>query len=242
MGFPGPRGPIGPQGPEGPQGPIGETGPTGPQGLTGATGPAGPQGPTGATGPIGPQGPIGETGPAGPQGPAGETGATGPAGPQGPAGPTGPAGPQGPAGPAGGVLAYADYYVLMTEDYEQDVEPGADVSFPQDGANSGTGITRTGDGSFSLAEPGVYQVLFKVSIRGIGQLVLSLNGEELDYTITEQATSNSQIIGMALVETTEENSIITVRNPIDNNDPIVVAPGTGNTDMVSSHLIIVKLG
>jgi hypothetical protein len=142
--------PPGPQGPAGPQGIPGARGPIGPQGPAGAVGPIGPQGPIGATGPAGPQGPIGETGPAGPQGPAG---ATGPIGPQGPIGETGPAGPQ---GSAGGVLNYADFYALMPPDNAATVAPGTDVSFPQDGPNSGSGIARSGPDSFNLAEIGTY--------------------------------------------------------------------------------------
>ena len=39
-----------------------------------------------------------------------------------------------------------------------------DVSFPQDGPNSGAGITRTGPSSFNLADIGSYQVLFNVGV------------------------------------------------------------------------------
>lgn len=79
------------------------------------------------------------------QGPAGETGPQGPTGAQGPAGETGA---QGPAGPAGGVLNFADFYALMPPDNAATVAPGTDVSFPQDGPNSGVDIVRTGPSSF----------------------------------------------------------------------------------------------
>ena len=183
----GPQGPVGETGPAGPQGPVGETGPIGPQGPVGETGPAGPQGPVGETGPIGPQGPVGETGPIGPQGPIGETG---PAGPQGPVGETGPAGPQ---GPAGGVLNYADFYALMPPDNATTVAAGTDVSFPQDGPNSGSGIVRSGPDSFILAEIGTYHVQFQVSVTEAGQLILTLNGEDLAYTVVGRATGSKPI-------------------------------------------------
>ena len=48
-----------------------------------------------------------------------------------------PPGPQGPQGPAGGILGYADFYALMPPDNSATVAPGTDVSFPQDGPNSG---------------------------------------------------------------------------------------------------------
>lgn len=222
-GPPGPRGPVGPRGPAGPQGPAGNTGPAGPRG------PAGPQGPVGATGPAGP---------TGPQGPIGESGPAGPAGPQGCVGETGPAGP---AGPAGGVLNYADFYALMPPDNAATVAPGTDVSFPQDGPNSGTGIVRTGPSSFNLADIGVYHVLFEVSVDQAGQLLLTLNGADLAYTVVGRATGASQIVGMATVETTAINAILTVRNPAGNAAALTITPLAGGTSPVSAHLIILQI-
>ena len=105
--------------------------------LLGATGP------TGDTGPQGLQGIQGEVGP---------TGATGPQGLQGIQGEVGPTGATGPAGPSGTPLNYADFYALMPPDNAATVAPGTDVSFPQDGPNSGASITRTGANSFNLSE------------------------------------------------------------------------------------------
>ncbi|MBQ9148760.1 MAG: collagen-like protein, partial [Oscillospiraceae bacterium] len=211
------------------------TGPAGPQGPVGETGPAGPQGPAGVAGSVGPQGPVGETGPAGPQGPAG---VAGPTGPQGPIGETGPVGPQ---GPAGGVLNFADFYALMPPDNSATVAPGTDVSFPQDGPNSGSGITRTGPSSFNLAEIGTYQVLFQVSVTEAGQLILTLNGADLAYTAAGRATGVSQIVGMAIVETTEINSILTVRNPEGTAAALTITPLAGGTRPVSAHLVITQI-
>ena len=255
----GETGPVGPQGPQGPQGPIGATGPAGVQGLTGATGPAGPQGPVGETGPAGPQGIQGEIGPAGPQGPVGETGLVGPqgiqgeigpAGPQGPVGETGPAGPQGEIGPAGpqgpqgipgGVLNFADFYALMPPDNAATVAPGTDVSFPQNGPISSTDITRTGADSFNLSNIGTYQVFFNVPVDEAGQLILTLNGEDLDYTVAGRATGASQIIGMAIVETTAVDSVLTVRNPAGNAAALTITPLAGGTRPVSAHLVIIQI-
>jgi len=243
----GPQGPAGVAGPVGPQGPAGETGPVGPQGPAGIAGPAGPQGSVGVAGPVGPQGPAGETGPVGPQGPAGEAG---PVGPQGPAGETGPIGPQGPAGetgpigpqgPAGGVLNYADFYALMPPDNAATVAPGTDVSFPQDGPNSGSGIARSGPSSFNLAQIGTYQVLFQVSVTEAGQLMLTLNGEDLAYTVAGRATGSSQIVGMAIVETTVIDSVLTVRNPDGTAAALTITPLAGGTRPVSAHLVITQI-
>ncbi len=240
--------PPGPPGPAGPQGPAGEAGPIGPQGPAGETGPIGPQGPAGEAGPAGPQGPAGETGAVGPQGPAGETGAVGP---QGPAGETGPAGPQGPAGetgavgpqgPAGGLLNYADFYALMPPDNAATVAPGTDVSFPQDGPSSGADISRTGPDSFNLAQIGTYQILFEVSVDEAGQLLLTLNGADLAYTVVGRATGTSQIVGMAIVETTAVNSVLTVRNPAGTASALTITPLAGGTRPVSAHLVITQIG
>lgn len=227
--VPGPQGPTGPQGPAGPQGPVG------PRGPAGIAGPVGPQGPIGAAGPVGPQGPAGETGAVGPQGPIGETG---PTGPQGPVGETGPAGPQGPAGT---VLAYADFYALMPGDNAATIAPGTDVSFPQDGPTSGGSIARLSDSSFTLTDVGTYQVLFQASIDEPGQLVLTLNGAELPYTVVGRATGTSQIVGMTLVETTVATSVLTVRNPAANTTALTLTPVAGGTVPVSAHLVITQL-
>ena len=177
-------------------------------------------------------------GPRGPQGPQGPRGPQGPIGPQGPAGETGPVGPQ---GPAGGVLGFADFYTLMPPDNAATVAPGTDVSFPQDGPNSGTTIERTGPSSFNLAEIGTYQILFQVSVDEAGQLILTLNGEDLMYTVSGRATGASQIIGMAIVTTTVINSILTVRNPAGTAAALTITPLAGGTRPVSAHLVIVQL-
>ena len=41
----------------------------------------------------------------------------------------------------------------------------------------------------------------------VGQLMLTLNGAYLEYTVAGRATGTSQIIGMAIVTTTSVNSI-----------------------------------
>ena len=67
-------------------------------------------------------------------------------------------------GPSGTALNYADFYALMPPDNSATVAPGTDVSFPQDGPNSGASITRTGASSFNLSEIGTYQVFFNVPV------------------------------------------------------------------------------
>ena len=126
----------------------------------------------------------------------------------------------------------------MRRDY---VEPGTDVSFPQDGPNSGTGIVRSGPAAFTLTQIGTYQVLFQVSATEAGQLILTLNGADLAYTVVGRATGTSQIVGMALVETTVANSILTVRNPEGTAEALTITPLAGGTRPVSAHLVITRL-
>ncbi|SFL99416.1 Collagen triple helix repeat-containing protein [Gracilibacillus orientalis] len=217
-------------------------GPPGPQGEQGPIGPAGPQGEQGSIGPAGPQG---EQGPIGPAGPQGEQGPIGPAGPQGEQGPTGPAGPQGEQGPSGGLLAFADFYALMPPDNAAPVPAGGDVDFPQDGPSSGGEISRTGPDTFSLFDIGIYQVFFQVSVSEAGQLVLTLDSGggavELPYTVVGRATGTSQIVGMALVQTTVSDSILTVRNPASETTALTITPLAGGTEPVSAHLVITRL-
>ena len=53
-----------------------------------------------------------------------------------------------------GVLNYAIFYALMPPDNSATIAPGTDVSFPQDGPNSGSSIVRTEVSSFNLSEIG----------------------------------------------------------------------------------------
>jgi hypothetical protein len=226
------------QGPSGPQGATGDTGATGPAGPAGAVGPAGPAG--------GPAGPAGPTGPAGPAGPAGATGAVGPIGPAGAAGAVGaigPAGAAGPAGPAGpsGTIAFADFYALMPVDNAATVAAGGDISFPQNGPSSGAAIARINPFTFNLSNAGTYQVIFQASISEAGQLVLTLNGTELTYTVVGRATGTSQIAGMYLVTTSSVNSLLTVRNPAGNPVALTMTPLAGGASPVSAHLVITQI-
>ena len=151
--------------------------------------------------------------------------------------------PTGPTGATGsnGLLNYADFYALMPPDNAATVAPAADVNFPQDGPNSGSGISQISDSSFSLDEIGTYQILFQVSISEAGQLVLTLNGDELGYTVVGQATGTNQYIGIAIVTTTSINSIITVRNPPNNATALTITPNAGGTESVSAHLVILQI-
>jgi Collagen triple helix repeat (20 copies) len=198
-------------------------------------GPAGAQGVPGATGSTGPQGPQGIPGATGSTGPQGIPGATGSTGPQGIPGATGDTGPQGP--PGSGMAA--EFFALMPPDNAAFVFPGTDVSFPQDGpATAGATIARTGPSTFNLASIGLYRVTFQVSVNEAGQLILTLNGADMAYTVVGRATGTSQITSTVLVRTTVINSILTVRNPAGNPTALSISPQAGGTRPVSASLLI----
>ena len=138
-------------------------------------------------------------------------------------------------------MSFADFYALMPPDNTTTVAPGTDVSFPQDGPTSGTNITRTSATSFNLGAVGTYQILFQVSVDEAGQLLLTLNGADLAYTVAGRATGTSQIVGMAIVETTSPDSTLTVRNPEGTAAALTITPLAGGTRPVSAHLVITQL-
>ena len=173
--------------------------------------------------------------PPGPQGPQGEQGPVGETGEQGPIGLTGP------QGEPGAVLNYAEFYALMPPNNPEMVEPGEDVSFPQNAINSGMAISGISPTEFNLAEVGIYQVLFQVPVTDTGQLVLTLNGVDLDHTVVGRGTGTSQIVGMTLVQTTEPNSVLTVRNPIGNITNLTITPNAGGLRSVAANLVIIQI-
>lgn len=173
----------------------------------------------------------------GPTGPKGHKGARGPKGHK---GDTGPQGPQGSAG----ALDFADFYALMPSDNPMPILGGSDIAFPNDGPSSETGnISRVSmsNTEFNLHEIGVYQVLFQVSITNAGQLVLTLNNFEQATTVVGRGATNSQIVGMALVQTTVIDTKLTVRNPTANATAITATTNAGGSDAVSAHLVITQI-
>lgn len=158
-----------------------------------------------------------------------------------PQGPAGPQGPIGETGPAGGLLGFADFYATMPSDNAATIAPGADVNFPNNGETNGTSITRSSISTFNLNEVGTYLVLFQVSVTEAGQLVLTLNGTELAYTVVGRATGTSQLVGTAIITTTVATSVLTVRNPANNPTALTITPAAGGTLPVTAHLTILRI-
>jgi hypothetical protein len=129
----------------------------------------------------------------------------------------------------------------MPPDNADTVAPGTDVDFPENGPILNTNIGRLSASSFNLDPIGTYLIMFEVSVTEAGQLVLTLNGAELAYTAVGRATRTSQIVGMTLVTTTAEDSVLTVRNPAANAAALTVTPSAGGALPASAHLVIVQL-
>jgi hypothetical protein len=144
-------------------------------------------------------------------------------------------------GPAGGSNGFADFYALMPGDNAATVGVGQSVLFPRNGPTSASTITRLTAGTFNLAAIATYMVQFQVSVTEAGQLVLTLNGGELVYTVAGRATGTSQIVGIALVTTTVPNSVLSVQNPSVNSTALTITPVAGGALPVSAHLVIQQL-
>jgi len=129
----------------------------------------------------------------------------------------------------------------MPGDNAATVAPGTDVLFSQDGPTSATAITRLTASTFNLAAIGTYQIMFQVSVTEPGQLILTLNGADLAYTVVGRATGTSELAGMSLVTTNVINSMLTVRNPAGNSTALTITPLAGGTRPVSAHLVITQI-
>ena len=115
----------------------------------------------------------------------------------------------------------------MPPDNSSTVAAGTDASFPEDGPTSGTTITSTGPSTFNLAAIGTYLVSFNVPVDEPGQLILTLNGADLAYTVAGRETGRSPIAGESLIQTTVVNSVLTVRNPAGNPNALDDHSGCG---------------
>ena len=134
-------------------------------------------------------------------------------------------------------MSFADFYANSAT--EQTVLPGDDVSLPLNGSIANTNIGRISDNSFLLAPIGSYQIIFRVNSETESELVLTLNGVELDYTRVGNGTPGSVIFGSTIVTTTAENSTLTLSTPADATSSVVIPGGVDNSN--TSHLTIVQL-
>jgi hypothetical protein len=129
----------------------------------------------------------------------------------------------------------------MPPDNSATIAAGSAVSFPQDGPQGGSSITRASSSTFTLGSAGTYRVSFEVSITEAGQLELALNGVPAAYTVVGRATGTSQIVGESLVSVTAPPTVLAVVNPTGNGT-LTVTPLAGGTMPVGATLVIQQLG
>ena len=146
-----------------------------------------------------------------------------------------------PRGLPGGISAFSDYYATMPPDNAATIAVGADVEFPSELSSFGTSITRLSPSTFNLADIGTYQVFYQVPVTESGQLELALNDVGIAASVNGRATGTSNITGMNIIETTEENSILSLRNPAGNANALTITPIAGGTSPATAHLIIMKI-
>jgi hypothetical protein len=81
-------------------------------------------------------------------------------------------------------------------------------------------------------------VTFQVPVTAQGQLVLTLGGVELAYTVTGRSTGTTSIGETTLVTTTAPNQVLTVRNPTFNILALTITPDAGGFEPASATLLI----
>lgn len=137
------------------------------------------------------------------------------------------------------VVPTTDFFNIIPPGEGIAIAAGGDIPFPFDGPTSGA-ATRLSDTTFLLPVAGIYQVEFVAHIaEGDSQLVVTLDGAELTYTLTGRNVPVSLIVGSVLVQTAGP-AILTIRNPAA-NAPITLAPVAGTTNPTSAHLVITRL-
>jgi hypothetical protein len=157
-------------------------------------------------------------------------------------GSTGSSGLTGATGATGASATgnFAEFFALMPPDNAATVAPNTAVQFPQNGPTSGT-IARLGAGTFNLPSVGTYRVSFSASVTEPGQLVVSVNGAQLAYTVYGRATGTSQIAGTALVQTTTASSVLSINNPVGESTALTITPVAGGVDPAVASLVIEQI-
>lgn len=97
-------------------------------------------------------------------------------------------------------------------------------------------ISQLSPTSFNLAEPGCYQVNFKMPVTGPAQLQLRLNGEALESSTVGALKGSSMVIGFNIIKTTTENTILELVNPATD-----IAQDLSATDPFIAQFIVVKI-
>jgi hypothetical protein len=141
-------------------------------------------------------------------------------------------------------LAYVDYYALMMSDNPMPISPGSAIEFPHDGPTNGI-IKRLSTSQFLLQNVGTYLINWQICTLQPAQLVLALNNGcgvvELLNTVVGTTSTESQIVGSRIINTSVQNTILSVLNPSNSVNPITLSVMTGGTNPVSASINIIQL-
>lgn len=139
-----------------------------------------------------------------------------------------------------GIINVSHFYSLMPPNNAATIAIGAPINFNNDGPSNNSDISRISATTFNLSSIGLYEIMFQVSINEAAQLVIVINGTELDYTVVGRATGTNQITGISIISTTIPNSVLSINNPIGNTTAITITPQAGGNYAVAANLIIKK--
>ncbi|MDB6036309.1 MAG: repeat protein, partial [Verrucomicrobiales bacterium] len=133
------------------------------------------------------------------------------------------------------------FYLKSPPDAATIVFPGDAFPFLRNGPASGIPRNGVAVDEFVLPAVGVYEISWQISITEAGQLVLALDGVEQDATVVGRDTGSTQIMGNALLETTNPNTVLTVRNPAGNATALTVMPNAGGASPSTGSLVIKRI-
>jgi hypothetical protein len=138
---------------------------------------------------------------------------------------------------------FADFYAVIPYDNMDTIFGGERVAFGTRGVMNGN-ISRvnSADSLYEIILPsiGIYMVTFSVNVSGPGQLVLALNGNQLQYSAAGCHAGDMQINGMTMVGTSQVNSTLSLRNPIGSL-PLLLQQANSGTLNTTAHIMIVRL-
>lgn len=137
--------------------------------------------------------------------------------------------------------SYCNVYALMPSDNASPIAAGSDIAFPRLGPSSNTDIIPNSTTQLLIGPIGAYQVSYQASFDVSGQLVLSLNNVEQNYTVVGRSSPNSTVSGTFLVNTVVPNSLLTVRNPASASSSLTFTSNAGGNIPVSANLVVTRL-
>ena len=129
----------------------------------------------------------------------------------------------------------------MPSDNPDPIAPGDSVAFPNDAPGIATVVTRQSDTEFVLNAVGTYLVFFSAAVAEAAQLVITLNGAEIPYTVVGRDSLGSQIVGTSIINTTVTDTVLTIDNPTQAAANLTLSDVTGSTLPNSAQLVILRL-